>query len=358
MDGNLSSAPIVSEIIQTISRFLLTPEERVRAWWETDRHLKSAEYTAVNRFLNRMNKAPSVGAFLKGIRGSEIALFPRAVWTPFLGSFDIPAGRMILSEEDFKVVRDCGLFPKKASMDEINRYQGELRNRFGVDFEFDYWPTRTTRTDSAAAVIVEAEREDLYDPSRRLQAFRNQFYWARFADLEPARIRWFAVERQIVHSLSVRIEWREAWARLHRCADFGEPFLFKRFTNNWLDWKVTTLANIAYQLNPLRWKGRTVIFESPGMTVSADFIREEGTSYLSVKGKFSNLKRYPNWKRAKLGMRVGFSWQIPVDPARDILLPDVLTLLRWLADWSCEGDSETVRAFETDVVNRVISALR
>lgn len=60
LKSNLAKAPIVSEIIQSISRFLLTPETRVRDLWYNDRPLKGAEHTALNQFLNRMKKAPSI----------------------------------------------------------------------------------------------------------------------------------------------------------------------------------------------------------------------------------------------------------------------------------------------------------
>jgi hypothetical protein len=344
-------------LIHLIARFLLISEAEVWDSLESRRTFSATEIAALGKFLRRLKKAGSEAELAKVIRRTENQLLPPEIETSFIGTFDIVAGRASLTDEEFKVVRDSHLYPRKRTAGEIGNFLAELRDRFGQDPEFDYWQVRIGRTESAAAVIFDKGKADLLDEKNRIQALRNQLYWTRLADVAPERVRWYAVERRTQHPLSVRIEWREAWPGLRHPSDFGNPFLFRRFSENWIDWKISSLRTIAAQLSPKQWTARTVIFHSDHMTVSADSRSEGQTEVLAIKGKFSTRQMYPNGRKRDQAMRIGFSWHVPRDPVQGILIPDAVKILRSLAVWSCGEDARTMRYFDTEVLHRLETSL-
>lgn len=283
-------------------------------------------------------------------------LLPPPISLPVLGTFDIKSDRVLLTDEDIKIVPDHRIHPERREALEIRKFEQELRERFGREVVFDYWPVRFTRDEDSAVVVVEADQATVFDKAgaRRLRAFRNQFYWSRIPEIPIERVRWFAAEKTIVLPLENRIEWRESTATYPLRLSPDIRFRFQSNSFNSIGWKVSRFRHIRPQLSPNTWRDRTIILQHDSMMVSLDRVRRKPPQAFQIHLKCSNFQNLLGDDKSDLGLRVGFSWRIEKGPATNLILPDILEILRWLASWSSSGDDYFLDVFESWVVNLIL----
>lgn len=328
--------------------------------WLMNRAVPDADQSQqLEPYLNILDGAAGEHALREAGRQAknyEMALFPPVIDLPVLGMLDFYATRFGLTDDVFKVIPDPELVPAARSRESIRTFQSELRERFGNGFEFDYRPIRISRTDTGATVILGTDplASDGGEDEARFQAALNQIYWTKLADIPPDRIQWYRVGNDTKDRQSGRIEWGESYRFLRNRSGSDTDIRFSPYVNNWISWKVDSFPSIERLLTPDRWKKRKITFRRKNLVMVVGPEKGFGVKAWSIRSYFSPLRIHHATRGANWGLRMGLSWRIHCHRNADLILPDLLRLIRVLAAWACTGDADCLNALEREVLNPLI----